>query len=319
MQEVLDKISDFQTQRKYVKAIEFIDHYLANPLLTSSERYYLLIKRAELTRRRSARGVLNEALRCLEAIELDRLPECYWPFFYYEYAYIQRLRGDHDEAARLIRCSAEVSQRIDQSGRPSLGFIAASVNEILCQMAMRDSLTETEAQDFVYRLVKLQKVAAQHGQYWGGRWALNCAAHKLQIRLKKRDKDESWKALSELRGLYYQSDLRSGWDSAARQTMSLLEGLTRVLFPRDDSDLDRGIHLLSRSFITRLGPRQRPEGIRDVGLGLIVGLRIKGLKTMAEMCTVLEGLMNQTMDGTSVLWPWRANAGHGAKPCENSF
>jgi hypothetical protein len=316
LQGVLDKVSGFQTQRKYVKATDLIDQYSANSLLANSERYYLLIKRAELTRRRSARGLLDEALRSLEAIELDRLPKYYWPYFYYEYGYIRRLQGSHAEAAGLMRCSAEVSQQMEQSGKTSLGYIAASVNEILCQMAMLDSLMEMEAQDFEYRLDKL---AAEHGEYWGGRWALNCAAHRLQIRLKKRDENESWRALRELRDLYYRSDLRSGWDSAARQTMSLLEGLTRVLFPCDDSDLDRAIGLLSRSFVTRLGPRQRPEGIRDVGLGLIEGLRRKGSSRMAETCTVLEGLMNQTMDGTSVLWPWKANAGHGRKPCENSF
>ena len=139
------------------------------------------------------------------------------------------------------------------------------------------------------------------------------------MRLKKRDKDGSWKALRELQDLYYRSDLRSGWDSAGRQTMSSLEGLTLLLFPCDDSDLDKGIGLLSRSFMTRLGPRQRPEGIRDVALGLVVGLRGKGLRTMEEMCSVLEGLMNQTMDGTSVLWPWRADARHEPKSFENSF
>jgi len=305
---VLHKISDFQTQRKYVKATKFIDQYLANSRPINSERYYLLIKRAELTRRRSARGVLDEALYSLQALKLNKLPERYLPWFYYEYAYVQRLRGNHDGAANLMRRSAEVSQKIEKSGRLSLGFIAASVNEILCQMAIRDSLTEIQVRDFRDRLDELRKVAAEHGQYWGGRWALNCVAHKLQVRLKKRDKDGSWKELTELRTLYYQSDIRSGWDSAARQTMSLMEGLTRVLFPCDDSDLNRGIDLLSRSFMTRLGSRQRPEGIRDAGLGLIVGLRVKGLRKMEETCTVLEGLMNQTMDGTSVLWPWRANA-----------
>ena len=106
-----------------------------------------------------------------------------------------------------------------------------------------------------------------------------------------------------------------------RQSCRIATGLTRVLFPLDHYDLDNGIGLLSRAFMTRLGSRQRPEGIRDVVLGLIVGLRAKGLRTMEETCavTVLEGLMNQTMDGTSILWPWRADAGHGRKSCEELF
>ena len=160
---LLHKISGFQTQTKYVKATDFIDQYLANCRLVDSERYYLLIKRAELTRRRSARGVLGEALRCLKTIELDRLPEFYWPYFYYEQAYVSRLQGNHAEAARLMRRSAEVSKQIGQSGKPSLGFVAASVNEILCQMAIRDYLTKTQAQDFDHRLDELRKIAAEHG------------------------------------------------------------------------------------------------------------------------------------------------------------
>jgi hypothetical protein len=50
--------------------------------------------------------------------------------------------------------------------------------------------------------------------------------------------------------------------------------------------------------------RQRPEGIRDVGLGLAVGFRKSRLKL--RMATALNELMERTMDGTSLLWPYRA-------------
>lgn len=302
----LERVLLLQKDRKWVKAIGLIDDLLKDSgVFHLPGCYYLLIKRAELTRRRAARGVLEEALRSLQDIDQNKLPEKYWPVFYYEYGYVQRLRGYHAEAARLYHLSGEAAVKMEKSSIPPLGYIAASVNEILCRIAERESLTQEEVRDFENRLNELERTSARHGQYWGGRWALNCAAHRLQLLLKISDKNGSWWALERLRDLYYRSDLSSGWDSGARQSVSLLEGLTRTFFPHDSSDLDTGIGLLARSFVTRLGPRQRPEGIRDVGFGLIDGFRKKVETSMEQTCLVLEGLMNRTLDGTSVLWSWR--------------
>ena len=79
------------------------------------------------------------------------------------------------------------------------------------------------------------------------------------------------------------------------------------MFPRDDADLDIGISLLARAFVTRLGPRQRPEGIRDVGFAFVKANRKTNKKLPKDMIDLIERLMKQTMDGTSYLWPYKAD------------
>lgn len=217
------------------------------------------------------------------------------------------LRGYHSKAAQIIRLSAEASNKKEQGKIPSLEYISASTMEILCLLAARETMRPQEVEDFVSRLRRLELMAMKHGKYWGGRWALNCAFHRLEVYLKNRDEKKSWEILQQVRDLYYGSDIFNGWDAASKQTISLLEGLTRVSFPRDRVDLETGIALLARAFVTRTGLRQRPEGIRDAGFGLIEGCRKTEGKLSRNTVDAIERIMNQTIDGTSVLWPWRAD------------
>ena len=287
----------------YNKAIKTIDLKLLDSNLNNNARLYLWRKKAELTRRRSARGVIAEALNILQNVDVKEIPPKQQPIFFYELGYVHRLGGNHSEAAQIYRKSAEASKKIDSI----LECIAASVNEILCLLAAKDSLSRKKAIEIIDRLNNFKKKAEEYGGYWGGRWALNCAGHKLQVCLKWGDKEQSWKALTQLKNQYFKSDLRNGWDAASRQSISLLEGLVRTMFPRDDVDIDVGIGLLARAFATRLGPRQRPEGIRDVGFALVKVIRKTDKKLPKDTIDLIERLMKQTMDGTSYLWPYKAD------------
>lgn len=211
--------------------------------------------------------------------------------------------GHHNEAARVARRSAEASLA-RSGGRSQVDYVAALANEILCNMAAIENLSKDQTRDFERRLIELKTVAEKCGEYWGGRWALNCTAHTLQVRIKAHDVRGSWVLLDELRNLYFDSDVNNGWDSGGYQTISLLEGLIHVLFPKFARDIDTGIAMLARSFMTRLGPRQRPEGIRDAGFGLAIGMRKTKDNSLIHLSKHLENLMRQTADGTSVLWPW---------------
>ncbi|GAI05901.1 unnamed protein product, partial [marine sediment metagenome] len=153
-------------------------------------------------------------------------------------AYTYSLRGYHSKAAQIIQLSAEASKKKEQDEIPSLEYISASAIGILCLLAVRETLSPQEVEDFVCRLHELELMAMKHGEYWGGRWALNCAAHRLEVYLKGRDIKKSWETLQQVRDLYYDSDIFNGWDAASKQTISLLEGLTRVFFPKDEADLD---------------------------------------------------------------------------------
>ena len=303
LSELLKIVLNFQKKGWYNKAIKTIELKLLDSNLDNSARLYLLRKKAELTRRRSARGVIAEALTILQNLDVKKIPPKQRPIFFYELGYVHRLGGNHAEASRIYQESAAISR----SNGSNLEYIAASVNEILCLLASKDSLSHKEAIEIIDRLSSFEKIAEEYGRYWGGRWALNCTAHKLQVCLKWGDKDQSWKALKELQNRFFNSDLQNGWDAASKQSISLLEGLVRTMFPRDDADLDIGIGLLTRAFVTRLGPRQRPEGIRDVGFALVKAIR-KTEKTFPENAiNLIERLTKQTIDGTSYLWPYKAD------------
>jgi hypothetical protein len=291
--------------RKYVKATKLINERLDEERTTGAGLIYLLIKRAELTRRRSAHGMVQRALDFLKDINPKSVPPKFRPVFFYELGYVHRLLGKHADAAPFMRSSVEASRKLGKGSLPGLDYVAALDNEIFCEMASLHKLTNRQVEEFEGRVNELKAIAVKHGGYWGGRWASNCAASALQVRIKAADSAGSWEALSHVRKAYFDWDLSKGWDAAARQSMSQLEGLVKVLFPRTDADLDSGTGLLARSFLSRLGHRQRPEGIRDVGFGLAKGLRKKGARDIKCTAELLESLMSRTVDGTSVLWPWR--------------
>lgn len=304
LRETFDAVLQIQRDRKFVKAIRAVIRALDNQNLSEIEQTYLLIKRAELFRRRSARGVVQQALEYLLEINPQEISERYLPVYYYELNYVHRLMGNHDEAAQVIRHSAKASLACSGS-QPQVDYVAALANELLCNLAAIEKLSTNQAQQFENKLTELRAVAEKCGEYWGGRWALNCAAHTLQVRIKANDARGSWKLLEELRNIYFDSDVTNGWDSGGYQTISLLEGLIHVLFPQSYQDIHTGVGLLARSFMTRLGPRQRPEGIRDAGFGLSIGMRKTKDKSLIHLSKYIEKLMQETVDGTSVLWPWR--------------
>lgn len=310
LRKIFDAVLQMQRERKFVKAIRAVVRELENDNLTETERIYLQIKRAELFRRRSAKGVVHKALQYLLEINPQRISAKYLPVYFYELNYVHRLMGNHNEAARVVRRSAKASLACS-GGRPQVDYVAALANELLCNMATIETLSKNQARDFERRLIELKRISEKCGEYWGGRWALNCAAHTLQVRIKAHDVKGSWRLLDELRNLYFDSDVTNGWDSGGYQTISLLEGLVHVLFPKSAQDIGSGIGMLARSFMTRLGPRQRPEGIRDAGFGLAVGMRKTKDNSLIHLSKHLENLMQQTVDGTSVLWPWRMKDSFG--------
>jgi hypothetical protein len=310
LRKTFDAILQMQRECKFVKAIEAVSTELDNDNLTETERIYLQIKRAELFRRRSAKGVIHQALQYLLEINPKRISAKYLPVYYYELNYVHRLMGNHIEAARVARRSAEASLACS-GDRLQVDYVAALANELLCNMAAIKKLSKNQARDFERRLIELKTVSEKCGEYWGGRWALNCAAHTLQVRIKAHNVKGSWKLLDELKHLYFDSDVTNGWDSGGYQSISLLEGLIYALFPKSAQDINAGIGMLARSFMTRLGPRQRSEGIRDAGFGLAVGMRKTKNKSLVHLSRHLENLMQRTEDGTSVLWPWHISDSFG--------
>jgi tetratricopeptide (TPR) repeat protein len=296
----LEELLPLQRLRHYKKAIEQIDGFRKNSTLGWPEYIYLSIKRAELTRRRAVVGAVASALDMLQELRPSTIPLVYQPLFYYELGYVHRLLGQHAKAAQWIGKSSQALKR----RRCDVRYVAAATNEILCEMAARERPPQRTAMALDHRLRDLEMIAQRDGGFWGGRWVLNCAAAALHLKLKLDDATQAWQAAERLHELYFKWEVRSGWDLGARSSISQLDGMVRILFPRNTRDLQQGIGLLARSFMTRLAPRQRPEGIRDVGFALALALRRTGAGTGSTV-VLLEDVMSRTIDGTSVQWPWR--------------
>ncbi len=296
-----DDTHRYRAKRHYLLAAKLVKHRLADAELDDIDRICLSIKYAELTRRRAGKGVVEQALCYLNRINPEAVPEKYKPVFHYELGYVHRLLGRHGAAARFMALSAEFSR-----GHTVVGYVAASANEILCRIAEAKSLTPEQGHELVLELDALRGIAASEGGYRGCRWAMNCAAHALQVRIKAGDEYGGRDAMKQLLVTAFGSDVHQGWDSGALPTIALLMGLVYAVLPASDDDLNTGIALLARSFISRSDhPRQRPEGVRDAGIGLALALGKRGDPATTETAVLLHQLMQQTVDGTSVLWPSR--------------
>jgi hypothetical protein len=298
----LAQVRVFQNQRKLKKASDLLQRKLKSPTTSREDANYLFIKLAEITRRRDAQGVLKQALSYIKRVDMNSLHTKYLSEFQYEDFYIHRLTGSHKKAQRIAELSAKASLKENKDNGPSVLYVAASANELLCELAGNDKPSASRVEYFVAKLDNLERIAEQHGEYWGGRWALNCAAHRLQVYLKARNK-RSLLELENLKKLYYEMDISRGWASTSLQSISLLEGLTNVLFSKHSSEISRGVRILARSFVSRLKRTQRFEGIRDAGFGLAVGLRKLG--KYSRTVNTLNSVMNRTVDGTSYIWPWK--------------
>ena len=310
IRETLDKILVLQRRTELVKATELANAALTKHLENSNEHSLLLIKIAELTRRRAKRGVLSKALEILESIDVDRLDPQYHPLYYYELNYVYRLSGRLIDAAEAILQSSQASMRSKEKGGLGVDYVAAEVNALLCKLATIKTLSKRKAEDITHEFSRLTLIASKHGAYRGGRWAINSEAHIVQIYIKAADPEGSWKSLDKTRRIYFAADLSNGWDLASRGSLSLLDGMVHVLFPRQDSDLEHGIGILARSFAGRVGPRKRPEGLRDVGYSLARGMNSLSDTRYSETAALLTAAMDITVDGTSYVWPYTAEVAH---------
>ncbi|MEE8574109.1 MAG: HNH endonuclease signature motif containing protein, partial [Thermodesulfobacteriota bacterium] len=261
---LLNTIVQMQRELKYAKATELIDENLNDPNICHDGHIYLQIKRAELARRRSGHSQMDIALKALKKIELKEVPRIYQPVYYYEFGYANRLLGHHSEAAKLMQLSAKVSLKLSK-GKPKADYVAALANVILCEMAASEKPSKKKGKEFIERFSELEDISKSQGTYWGKRWETSCAAHALQVHLKVGNKNECWSQLKHAKELYYDLDIKTGWDAGGRQTLSMLDGLVRVLHPKSDKDIKKGTEFLARSFVSRLGNKQRPENLRDVG------------------------------------------------------
>jgi len=304
----LEEIRQDQIKSHNVIAIKKARKELEKYSEASPEHIRLQIKIAELTRRRAAKGVLKEALNILQSLNEETMDKVFHSVYFYELNYVYRLSGCHSKALGVIKKSSKADISNNDSKELGVGYVAAEVNVLLCELADHEKLDAVEAEEFVNKFNRLTKIASKQGKYWGGRWALNSEAHVLQIYIKSGNANKCWTSLNKLKNQFYSSDITNGWDLGSRKSLSLFDGIVHTLFPRNEMDIHHGVRILSRSFVSRIGPKSRPEGIRDVGYSLAKGMNKLNSEKYSELSDCVKGIMDFTLDGTSYIWPYKANS-----------
>jgi len=308
LKQVLEDIRQMQVKAKPAAACRMAVAELGKHHEASVEHARMRIKVAELMRRRAAQGTLEKSLAILESIDISALDPLSHPLYFYELNYVYRLSGRHRKALKVIEKSASATAPNVAENDLKLEYIAAEANALLCRFAEIDHPSDAEGRQFVEQFERLAKAAYGHGQYWGGRWAMNCEAHIVQVHIKCADAQASRNSLHRLKSIFHSSDVTNGWDLGSRNSLSQLDGVVHVLFSRNSEEIRRGVGILARSFASRIGTRLRPEGVRDVGYALARGLRVLDAASYSKVANAIDEAMHVTLDGTSYIWPYKADA-----------
>jgi len=301
-------IRKMERERSGQAGVRQIATRLRDTGLKKAHRTYLGILQAEMIRRGAGRKAIDKAMNKLETVPLSEVPPECRGYYCYERGYLLRLAGRHNQACCWMKQGAREARRRTGAHRAGVDYVAASVNVILCEVASQSRITPQKAKGLLRRIDQLASVARKNGGYWGGRWELNCAVQTLQVHIRADHKRGSWKALNKMVKTFEGYDATTGWGEADRQTISLLRGVVHARFHRNCAELADGVRLLARSFMSRIKDnRQKPEGIRDVGIELARALAryTRGDAERIRVARQLEDVITKVVDGTSVLWPQR--------------
>lgn len=297
-QTIDEEIRPWTQKRSFAKAVDLIKCGLFKINDDEEAKYYLLIKQAELMRRCAGKGMRDKALKLLNCKifpkinELDIVNKLR---FYNERAFIHRLIGCHKQA--IIDSQMAIDLTNDNYGHD---YITASLCKLTCELAGLDRAV-VKAAEFIDDLYKLQKIVdAFTDKYWKGRCILNITSNKLKVYIKANDNNMSWQTLTELRDLYFKSDISNGWTESIMDTVSQLSGLVHIIFPKEKEDLEKAQRLLARSFNARINNNEYFGDIRDIGFGLAKALDARGKKDDARE---IRAVMCKTIDGSSFLHP----------------
>jgi 5-methylcytosine-specific restriction endonuclease McrA/tRNA threonylcarbamoyladenosine modification (KEOPS) complex Pcc1 subunit len=193
-QTIHNEIQPLIQKRFFAKAINIIDCYQSTISDNDQAKYYLLIKKAELTRRRPGKNMRRKALEDLNAIENENVLGLANKLrLYNERAFIYRLLGCHSKAIsdsdRVIRLFNERKNnsgyKSDKEGQYQHEHVVASLCKLTCELSLTKNVDNLEK--FIGRLETLQNNINQIGEYWKGRCMLNIISNKLKIYIKAKD------------------------------------------------------------------------------------------------------------------------------------
>ena len=311
---ILEKIKQWEQKRRFNKAVSYIECSLPKIDDGKTEgmnaKYHLLIKEADIMRRRAGKGMRGKALAILNDEvfpNINKLNHANKLRFYNERAFIYRLLGCHKKA---IIDSEMVIELYKDKHRDIHEYVVASLCKLMCDIAPKDKgWVEENKQELIKKLAELQKkVNKLDDEYWKGRCTLSIVLNKLKIYIKAGDWRLSWKTLEKLQRLYFESDVEHGWTESIMDTVSQLNGLVHVYFagtngkPQEE-DRREGRRLLARAFNARVCDKKEYFGdVRDIGFAL--EKVIKDIDQSKNAAQKIKNTMEETVDGASFMKPF---------------
>ena len=261
---------------------------------------------AQIHRRRAARGVLPMARLLLDSVCVDSLPEERLPLFYYEYAYVHQLEGNHEKAGQFFAKSARCADNLndDHSKLESVIARAQELADLVIGLPAEGDTTVVE--HAVQSLNVLADDAAKLSGTFAGRWVLNCLLWKVCLLLKIGECKTACYSYKEAIDFRDRLDVTSGWTRLTGITVCGIEGLTAMRTAANVNQVRDALRLLARALVPLLsGNRQRPERIRDFLLGFEEGLALLDTPRTLAAAAKIGGVRNKILDGSSFLDPYR--------------
>lgn len=259
------------------------------------ESFSIIIKEAEINRKRSAKDGLKQARKLLDFANksIKSIPEILHSRLYYESGYVHLLCGEHDLATEQFELSEKhASNNIERTSAFWLWLNA--------EIALRGNQSRWDIVE--KKMDEIHRNKNQANSTLAARIHANGLFNRVRVFLIQNKFEKAKDKLDEAVEHWKNMDIESGWEKSFFPTMLSLKGQVLLSTTRRKTDAEAALNLFSRYIVIMLAGRQVPEGIRDVLFPAAKCLRIMGKNKDAKH---VEITASRILDGASFMFPYK--------------
>lgn len=254
--------------------------------------FSIIIKEAEINRKRTAKGGLKQARKLLDSIG-KIIPKLFHSQFCYELGYVHLLSGEHDLALKQF----ELSQKKENDNIKKTATFWLWLN---AEIALKGNQSRW---DIVQKKMdEIFKNKNQTNSIFSKRIHANGLFNIVRVFLIKKEFEKAKDRLDEAIEHWKEMDITTGWEKSFIPTILSLRGQVLVSLKDTESDINKALKLFSRYLVIMLAGKQVPEGIRDVLFPVAECLRKIGNKKIADN---VEEIAKRILDGASFKFPYK--------------
>lgn len=261
----------------------------------NKNNFSIILKEAEINRRRTAREGLHQARKLLNFNKesFKSIPKKLYSRFYYELGYVHLLCGEHDLAAEKFELSEKYSSNPSEKNAAFWLWLNAEI--VSRGNQARWDIVEK-------KIYEIDRNKNQNDSIFSKRIYANGLFNRVRIFLTQKKFKEAKDKLDEALEHWKNIDIESGWEKSSFSTILSIRG--QVLLSLDDTKLgaETALKFFSRCIVIMLAGKQVPEGIRDVLFPAAKCLRIMEYNKDADH---VEIIASRILDGASFTFPYK--------------